>query len=100
MGSILGIILTVTMVFGGYILAGGKMAIILHSLPYEMMIIGGSAIGAFMVGNSFSTIKHTGGDLVKVFTGPHWKKQDYQDLPDVFSGAHCPGKPGGNRKPY
>ncbi|NOX93612.1 MAG: flagellar motor stator protein MotA [Alphaproteobacteria bacterium] len=80
MGSILGIILTVVMVFGGYTLAGGKMSIILHSLPYEMMIIGGSAIGAFMVSNSFSTIKHTGGDLLKVFTGPTWKKQDYQDL--------------------
>ncbi|VAV91010.1 Flagellar motor rotation protein MotA [hydrothermal vent metagenome] len=80
MGSILGIIVTLVMVFGGYILAGGKMSIIMHSLPYEMMIIGGSAIGAFMVSNSFSTIKHTGGDLIKVFTGPTWKKQDYQDL--------------------
>jgi chemotaxis protein MotA len=80
MGSILGIIITVSMVFGGYLLAGGKMSIIMHSLPYEMMIIGGAALGAFLVGNSFSTIKHTGGDLVKVFTGPCWKKQDYQDL--------------------
>ncbi len=80
MGSILGIIITVAMVFGGYILAGGKMSIIMHSLPYEMMIIGGAAVGAFLVGNSFSTIKHTGGDLMKVFTGPSWKKQDYQDL--------------------
>ncbi len=80
MGSILGIIITVTMVFGGYILAGGKMSIIMHSLPYEMMIIGGAALGAFLVGNSFSTIKHTGGDMIKVFTGPSWKKQDYQDL--------------------
>ncbi len=80
MGSVLGIIITVAMVFGGYILAGGKMSIIMHSLPYEMMIIGGAAIGAFLVGNSFSTIKHTGADLIKVFTGPRWKKQDYQDL--------------------
>jgi chemotaxis protein MotA len=80
MGSILGIVITVGMVFGGYLLAGGKMSIIMHSLPYEMMIIGGAALGAFLVGNSFSTIKHTGGDLVKVFTGPTWKKQDYQDL--------------------
>jgi chemotaxis protein MotA len=80
MGSILGIIVTLVMVFGGYILAGGKMSIIMHSLPYEMMIIGGSAIGAFLVGNNFSTIIHTGGDLIKVFTGPTWKKQDYQDL--------------------
>jgi chemotaxis protein MotA len=80
MGAIIGIVLTLVMVFGGYILAGGKMSIIMHSLPYEMMIIGGSAIGALVVGNSFGVIKHTGGDLIKIFTGPRWKKQDYQDL--------------------
>ena len=80
MGAILGIIITLIMVFGGYMLAGGKFNIILHSLPYEMMIIGGAAIGAFTVGNSFGVIKHTAGDMVKVFAGPKWKKSDYQDL--------------------
>jgi chemotaxis protein MotA len=80
MGAIIGIVLTLVMVFGGYILAGGKMSIIMHSLPYEIMIIGGSAIGALVVGNSFGVIKHTGADLIKIFTGPRWKKQDYQDL--------------------
>ena len=39
----LGIVLTVAMVFGGYALAGGKMGVILHALPFEMMIIGGAA---------------------------------------------------------
>ncbi len=80
MGAIIGIVITLSMVFGGYVIAGGKFSIILYSLPYEMMMIGGAAIGAFVVGNSFGVIKHTGGDIVKVFTGPRWKKQDYQDL--------------------
>ena len=80
MGAILGIAITLSMVFGGYLIAGGKLSIILYSLPYEMMMIGGAAVGAFIVANSFSTIKHTGGDIVKVFTGPRWKKKDYQDL--------------------
>jgi chemotaxis protein MotA len=80
MGSLLGIIITVVMVFGGYIIAGGKMAIILHSLPYEMMIIGGSAIGAFVLGNSFSVIKHVGGDIMKAVAGSKWKRADFQDL--------------------
>jgi chemotaxis protein MotA len=68
------------MVFGGYILAGGKMDIIMHSLPFEMMMIGGAATGAFVAANDFSTIKHTMGDLVTAFTGPKWKKKDYADL--------------------
>lgn len=78
--SILGIAITLAMVFGGYIIAGGKLEIILHALPYEMMIIGGAALGAFLVGNGMDVVKHTGGDIMKVFTGPKWKKQDFRDL--------------------
>ena len=80
MTSIIGLLITTVMVFGGYTLAGGKMSIILHSLPFEMMMIGGAAIGAFLVANDMSTIKHTGSDLMAVFKGPKWKKTDYQDL--------------------
>ena len=63
MGAILGLAVTMCMVFGGYILAGGKMSIILKSLPFEMMMIGGAATGAFVAANDFSTIKHTAGDV-------------------------------------
>ena len=80
MGPILGIVITVVMVFGGYLMAGGKLEIILHSLPYEMMIIGGAAVGAFVVSNDFGTIKHVGADFMKALSGPKWKKKDYQDL--------------------
>lgn len=80
MGPILGIVITLGMVFGGYIIAGGKMGIITHSLPYEMMMIGGAAIGAFVVGNDFGVIKQAGGDIMKALTGSKWKKKDYQDL--------------------
>lgn len=80
MGSIIGIVVTLVMVFGGYLIAGGKMEIILHSLPYEVMIIGGAALGAFFVGNDFATIKQAGGDLMKALVGPKWKRADYQDL--------------------
>ncbi|MEM9169158.1 MAG: flagellar motor stator protein MotA [Pseudomonadota bacterium] len=80
MGAMIGIVITLVMVFGGYTIAGGKMGIIFKSLPYEMMMIGGAAVGAFFVGNDFGVIKHTGGDVVKVFTGPRWKKSDYKNL--------------------
>lgn len=80
MYSVIGLVVTVVMVFGGYLLAGGKMEIITHALPFEMMMIGGAATGAFLAGNNLSTIKHTAGDVVAVFKGPKWKKSDYQDL--------------------
>lgn len=80
MNAALGLVITLVMVFGGYTLAGGKMGIILHSLPFEMMMIGGAATGAFLASNDFATIKHTGQDLVAAFKGAKWKKGDYQDL--------------------
>ncbi|MEM7508264.1 MAG: flagellar motor stator protein MotA [Pseudomonadota bacterium] len=78
--GIAGILITFVMVFGGYLIAGGKMAIILGSLPYEMMMIGGAAVGAFALSNDFADVKHTIKDLGKVFKGAKWKNQDYQDL--------------------
>ena len=80
MGALIGLAVVLGMVFGGYALAGGNMSIILKSLPYEMMMIGGDATGSFIVANDFSTIKHTGGDIVQMLKGPRWKKQDYSDL--------------------
>ncbi len=80
MNAMLGLVITFAMVFGGYILAGGKMGIITKALPFEMMMIGGAAVGAFLASNDMSTVKHTGGDILAVFKGPKWKKKDYQDL--------------------
>ncbi|SDW87012.1 chemotaxis protein MotA [Albimonas donghaensis] len=75
-----GIAVTFAMVFGGYMAAGGKMGIILASLPFEMMMIGGAAVGAFLLSNDMAAVKHTIGDVGKVFKGPKWKPQDYRDL--------------------
>jgi chemotaxis protein MotA len=80
MFQIIGIVLLFAMVFGSYILAGGKMGVILHSLPYELMAILGAAVAAFLIGNSVTTIKATLGGFAKVFAGSKWKRQDYKDL--------------------
>ncbi len=78
--GLIGIVIIFLMVFGGYIAAGGKLGIILKSLPFEMMMIGGAAAGAFLLGNDMSAVKHTIRDLGKVFKGPKWKQGDYRDL--------------------
>jgi len=78
--GIVGIVIVFVMVFGGYMIAGGKIGIILHSLPYEMMMIAGAATGAFVISNNKHGITHTLKDVAKVFKGPHWKTQDFQDL--------------------
>lgn len=78
--GVVGIIVIFVMVFGGYLAAGGKMSIIVKSLPYELAIIGGAAAGAFLISNDMSGIKHTLKDVGKVFKGPKWKSGDYRDL--------------------
>ncbi len=80
MVGLIGIAVIFIMVFGGYILAGGKLGIILKSLPFEMMMIGGAAAGAFLISNDMAAVKHTLKDLGKVFKGPKWKHEDYKDL--------------------
>lgn len=67
-------------VFGGYISAGGSMGVILHALPHELSMIGGAAVGAFLIGNSTHVIKHALGGFKAAVKGAHWKKDDYRDV--------------------
>lgn len=78
--GLFGILVVFATVFGGYIAAGGKMGIIIKSLPFEMTMIIGAATGAFLISNDKQVIKHTASDMKKVFKGPHWTADDYRDL--------------------
>jgi len=80
MVGLIGIAMIFIMVFGGYLLAGGKLGIILKALPFEMIMIGGAAIGAFLIANDLPAVKATLRDVAKVFKGPKWKPADYRDL--------------------
>lgn len=80
MTGLVGIIIIFAMVFGGYAAAGGHLSVIAKALPFELMMIGGAAVGAFVVGSDMSTIRHTLKDVGRVFKGPRWKPEDYRDL--------------------
>ena len=80
MTIILGFVVVMGMVFGGYMLSGGDMGIITHALPFEGMMIGGAALGSFIAANSFANIAGAGRALVKAFKGPKWNSGDYVDL--------------------
>ena len=78
--AIVGVVLVIGMVFGGYLLAGGKFGIILKALPFEMMMIGGAAAGTFLIANKGDVVKGALGDMKRVVAGPKWKREDYRDL--------------------
>ena len=80
MFQIIGILVVFGMVFGGFSLAGGHFDVILKALPFELMMIGGAAVGAFLISNSFGTVLATLGGFGKVMGGPKFKQKDYIDL--------------------
>ena len=79
MFAAVGIVIVLVMVFGGFMVAGGSMDVVLHALPLEMTIIGGAALGATVAGNSLPQLKAIGGGFAKVFKGPRYARQDYLD---------------------
>ena len=76
----IGFVVLIAMVFGGFALTGGALEPVLHALPHEMLIIGGAAVGALIIGNSGRELKALGGGFMKVLKGPKYKKQDYLDV--------------------
>lgn len=75
-----GFLIILGCVFGSFVMAGGKMDIILHALPHELMAILGASLGAFIVSNSMGTVKLAGKGLLRSFKGSRWKDSDYLDL--------------------
>jgi chemotaxis protein MotA len=76
---VIGLVVLVLMVFGGFALTGGNLSPVLHAMPHEMLIIGGAAVGALMMGNSGRVLKQVGTGLGRVIKGPKYKQQDYLD---------------------
>lgn len=79
MFAIVGIIVLLVMVFGGFAFTGGNLGPVMEALPHEMLIIGGAGVGALIIGNSSKELKALGGVMGKVFKGPRYSRQDYLD---------------------
>jgi len=78
--AIIGVIVVFVCSFGGYLIAGGSMGPIIHAAPHELLTIAGAAIGAFLIANSKTGLKHAGAAVKSVFKGEHYKKDDYIQL--------------------
>src|SRR3546814_11184389 len=79
MFPLVGIVILILLVFGGFALTGGNLPPVLEALPHEMLIIGGAAVGSLIIGNSVKELKALGGGIDKLFRGPTYKKSEYLD---------------------
>ena len=77
---IIGYVVALGCIFGGYIIHGGNIGVVLHALPIEMMVIGGGAIGAFIVNNQPKVLKATLRAVPKAFKGSKYTKARYMEL--------------------
>ncbi len=75
---IVGYIVVCGSVFGGFALAGGHMAILFQ--PIELLMIGGAAVGASLVGNNTKTLKASLKAIPSVFKGSKYNKAMYMEL--------------------
>ncbi|TFI59589.1 flagellar motor stator protein MotA [Sphingomonas parva] len=91
----IGFVVILVCVFGSFLISGGKLEIVLHALPHEMMAIAGASIGAFIVANSGGTAKSALKGIARSFKGPRWKDSDYRDLLALLFGLLTTFKKGG-----
>jgi len=75
----IGLVVLFGAVFGGYILAGGSMAPIIHATPHEMIVIGGAGVAAMIISNSVDVLKGVGAGIGKTMAGPAFHKQEFMD---------------------
>lgn len=80
---IVGYVIVLFSVFGGFAIAGGHLAALFQ--PVELLMIGGAAIGAFFVGNNGKSIKATLKALPSVLKGSRHTKKLYLDLMSLMS---------------
>ncbi len=67
-------------VFGSYMMSGGSLEPLMEAMPFELLTIGGAAIGTFVMSNSMHDVKHTLGSFKKVMKGARFHKADYVEL--------------------
>ena len=78
MTIIIGFIITLGCLMGGFVAMGGHVGVIWQ--PWEYVIICGSALGTFVVANPMKTIKDSGKGIVEAFTNSAPSQRQYLDV--------------------
>lgn len=74
----IGVIVVVGSVLGGYVMSHGHLAALWQ--PFEIVIIGGAALGAFLIANPWHVIRATGRAALRNVTGRRYGRALYMDL--------------------
>src|ERR1039457_3668211 len=93
MFSIIGIVLVVAAILGGYLLEKGNVLVLLQ--PAELLIIAGAAAGTALIANPPHILKKIAASAGKILKGSPYGKQRYIEslkmLYDLFNHARKDG---------
>ncbi len=78
MNLILGAVIILGCVIGGFVLEHGHLAALMQ--PVELLIIGGASLGAFMISHPMSVVKKSLGAIPGLFKGSPYDKAKYMEL--------------------
>ena len=76
--GIVGALVVIVCVFGGFLAAGGHLHVIWQ--PFEFVIIGGAALGGFIIANPMGTIKMAISKSIHAMLGKPPNKKEYLEL--------------------
>lgn len=82
MGFLVGMIVAMGCILGGFAAMGGHIAVIWQ--PWEFVIIGGTSLGTFIVANAMPTIKDTGRAMREAILDQSPTQRDYLDVLGVL----------------
>jgi chemotaxis protein MotA len=80
MNFIIGLITVFACTFGGYILQGGHMQVLIKAAPLELVIMGGTVAGGFIIANPSIVIKRTLRSIKMLLKKARYDKTDYIEL--------------------
>lgn len=80
MKFIIGLITAFACTLGGYVAEGGSLAVIIHALPGEAVVMGGTAAAGFIIGNPKIVISRTFKAMKLLFQGVRYNKASYIEL--------------------
>ncbi len=87
MFAIIGALVVLSSVIGGYLWHGGNLHVLFQ--PSEYLIIGGAAIGGFIIASPMKVIKAVISGVLRILSGKAYSKADYMEvlllMSEIFS---------------
>jgi chemotaxis protein MotA len=78
LGIIIGLIVTLGCVLGGFMAMGGHVEVL--NQPWEFVIIGGATVGTFLIANPMTVVKDTGKAFLEAMKNSVPKEKDYLEI--------------------